>query len=191
MSSDIISSAPEKKALAPSESVPARGKGSRPRKHKSITLVWVHNEAFDEALDAAETEWLTIKAFAEDPRFGGGRHPSGLQHAVDANRYGLQQARRGVTVRVPCGFGYSRECTTYTYPLWRIEAWVGYKVIRRPIPGPPPTTGPLKRSVEFTSPAPPEDPAPPPIPRPRAARDVLFIPPPLQPELETCGADSC
>lgn len=187
MSSDITSSTPKKKTL----STHVSPKGTKTRKKKQAApLVWVSSPAFDDALDAAETEWLTTKEFAQDPRFGGRRHPSGLQHAVDANRYGLQQARRAVTVRVPCRGGYTRERITYTYPLWRLEAWVGYKVIRRPVPGPPPTTGPLKRSVQFTSPTPQEEETPPP-PTPHTARDLIFIPPPAQPELEECGAVAC
>ena len=187
MSSDITSITPEKKALTG----PSREKAVKRRKKKAVSLVWVTSEAFDEKLDAAETEWLTIKAFAEDPRFGGSRHPTGLQKAVDANRCGLRQSRRPVTVQVPCRAGHFRPCTHYVYALWRIEEWVGYKVARRRPPAPPPSIGPLKRSVQFTSPTPQEEETYTPIPRPRIASDLIFIPPPAQLELETCGADNC
>lgn len=187
MSSDITSRAPEKKTLSSS----SRPKATKRRKKKAVEPVWITSQAFDEALDAAETEWLTIKEFADDPRFGRKRHPSGLQHAVGANRCGLKQSRRSITVRVPCRGGYTRERISYRYALWRIEELLGFKVIRRPVPGPPPTPGPLERSVQFTSPTPQEEGASaPPIPHPRLARDPIFIRPPARPELEACGAGS-
>lgn len=183
MSSDITSSAPKKKALT------THGRQKRAKKPEP-ELVWITSPDFDDARDAAETEWLTTQEFAEDPRFGGGRDRSGLQHAVDANRCGLRQSRRADTVQVPCRGGYTRPCTTYRYALWRLEELVGYKVIRRPMPAPPPSRGPLERSVAFTPPTPQEEePDPAPLPRSRSARDLLFIPPPLRPELEACGAD--
>jgi len=186
MSSDITSRAPEKKALT----TYGRKKGTR---KQGPTLVWITSPEFDAARDAAETEWLTTQEFADDLRFGGGRDRSGLQHAVDANRCGLRQSRRSDIVQVPCRGGYTRPCTTYRYALWRIEELVGFKVIRRPVAAPPPLTGPLERSVAFTSPTPQDEetPAPGNTSRPRPPRDLLFIPPQLTPELETCGADSC
>lgn len=188
MSSDITSSTLQKNALS-AHTLPTAPR--RRRRCGPVEPVWITSEAFDTARDGAETEWLTVKQFAADPRFGGGRHPSGLQHAVDANRYGLRQSRRAVTVHVRCRGGHLRPCTIYEYALWRLEKWVGYTVLRRPVAAPPPTRGPLKRSVAFTPPTSPEPEVHPlaPVPRPRSARDLLFIPPPLQPE--PCGADSC
>jgi hypothetical protein len=186
MSSDITSSAPKKKALTTHR----RKKGA---KKQAPAPVWITSPEFDEARDRAETEWLTIQEFADDPRFGGTRDRSGPQHAVDANRCGLRQSRRTDTVQVRCRGGKFRPCTTYRYPLWRFEELVGFKVIRRPVPLAPPSTGPLERSVAFTSPTPQDEetPAATAPSRPRPPRDLLFIPPQFTPELETCGADSC
>lgn len=186
MSSDITSSAPKKKAAKPD---PAP--------------VWVWTPALDRALDDAETQWLTTMQFARDERFAvvvedehgttrRPRHPSGLQHAVDRNLFGLWQSRRAVRVQVRCRGGHVRSRSAYAYPLWRILRWLGLEDERRPPTPPPPSRGPLRQSVQFTSPTPQEEEAPPPPPpHSRAARDLMFIPPPAQPQLEMCGADSC
>lgn len=175
MSSDISSSAPEKKALTPA-------------------VVWTR--ALDDALDRAETQWITPQQFAQDDRFAAivngelrRRDRSGLQNAARANLFGLKQSRRVVHIRVPGRGGHLRSTTAYAYALWRIYKWLGIEDDRRPKPPPATPRGPLRQSVRFTSPTPQDEethPAPP-VHRPHPAPPVTFIPPPAQPELAICG----
>lgn len=182
MSSDITSTAPEKKALTP-------------------VVVWT--KALDDALDRAETQWITPQQFARDDRFAtlvpdesdptgwklSRRDRSALQHAVRFNLFGLQQSRRRTRVVVPTRGGHTRIATPYAYALWRIYKWLGIEDDRRPKPSPSTPQGPLKQSVQFTSPTPQdEEIRAPSLPRQRHIPDVMFIPPPASSELEVCCA---
>lgn len=199
MSSDITSSAPKKRG-----SKTARKGASAAKAPPPPVTVWT--AALDRALDEAETEWITTVMFGSDDRFATvvdgpdgprlkHRHPTGLQHAVGQNLFGLHQSRRAVPMQVPCREGHLRTRQVYAYPLWRIYRLLGIEDPRTPKATPPVPREPLRQSVQFTSPAPDEgeSPAPPPIPRQRPAPSLEFIPPlpRADSELETCGADSC
>lgn len=162
-------------------------------------IVWT--PALDQALDEAETEWITTVDFRQDERFAAvvdgrlvKRHRSGLQHAAARNLCGLGQSRRTVRIKVPCREGHYRWRTAYAYALWRIYRWLGIEDPRRPQSPSPPRRGPLPQSVQFAAATVQEEEAPPaplPIPRPRPAPSVMFVSPPSLPELDACGADPC
>lgn len=194
MSSDITSRAPKKK----------RAKAAGAAK-QTPAAVYVWTPALDAALDAAEAEWITTQAFGEDERFATlvrdkatgettlrTRDPSGLQNAAAKNLCGLYQSRRKSHVYVPCRGGHRRKVEVYLYPLWRILRWLGITDERRPAAPAPPPRGPLRQSVQFTSPTPQEEkPATPrALPRPQTVCRPIFLPPPALPELEPCGADN-